>query len=599
MLSAGWKRLVVVLGIGIGAAAVYSCKSSSQGGLAATCSISSDCDSPLICAFGHCHAACAATIDCPPGETCLLSGTVGVCQLPGEAACTSSASCPATEVCASGAGIQGQQCRSSCTSSAGCFNGQQCLPVGAGQSVCIDTTSAATDAGVDGAKGQDSGAATDTSIPDGGQPKDGSRADGTVGDSGSSPDGNPCPSPATAFGSTAQGDSNPSFQSGVGARTANDLLIFSGSVGPASGGDGGAVSEIYVQAFDPTSGASQGPAQPLFSPPSLVNVGDSVGSSLTLYASAIAPTGQIALLYQANFVNSSVNDTGLYAAFLAPGGDGGAAGLSLLKVVLLESIAFRPPQPHVIWSNSNSAFVFSWIRSPAAFTQFIAIGKFTASGQSAGGGTSAVPTDSPDDSANYNGGQDMGSVGESRDLFGATFLNITGSTQWLTVVDGQSNLVGSPIEVTTMGAGNWIEVGGTAGGFVYFYDQQSPGGVTSAFLASSGDAGVMGGFADGGDAGFPTFTFPGGIRARAGRAIADDTGGGAGGVGLALLYTTGGASFAYVNSDGISHTPINSVLTDNYSSQDEVSLTNLAGSFVLSLYSANAHSTQVVASGCP
>ena len=35
------------------------------GGLAAGCTLNSDCDSDLVCTFGRCHTECAATKDCP------------------------------------------------------------------------------------------------------------------------------------------------------------------------------------------------------------------------------------------------------------------------------------------------------------------------------------------------------------------------------------------------------------------------------------------------------------------------------------------------------------------------------------------------------
>ena len=71
-----------------------------------------------------------------------------------------------------------------------------------------------------------------------------------------------CASPQTSFGAIGQGDSNPNFLSGVGALGTNVMYIFSSYMSLASAG---AVSqEIYVQSFDPKSGASKGPSQSLF-----------------------------------------------------------------------------------------------------------------------------------------------------------------------------------------------------------------------------------------------------------------------------------------------------------------------------------------------
>jgi hypothetical protein len=50
----------------VAVALATSCSKSAA--LAADCSINSDCNSPLICAFGRCHNECTATRDCPTGE---------------------------------------------------------------------------------------------------------------------------------------------------------------------------------------------------------------------------------------------------------------------------------------------------------------------------------------------------------------------------------------------------------------------------------------------------------------------------------------------------------------------------------------------------
>jgi hypothetical protein len=480
-------------------------------------------------------------------------------------------------------------CRAPCTpgvangTTGGCLATQTCALI-SGQNVCIDR---AGDGGAgSGDGGSDAGG-------------DGSKGVGN-------PDANPCVSAQTAFGNTAQGDSNPSFQSGVGVRTANDLYIFSGYVGPGSSGDagdaGGAINAVYVQAFDSQTAHSKASAQRLFTQPDLITSTDTVGTNMVLYSSAVAPTGQIALVYVATFTTAG---SGLYAAFLDSAGDaggasdGGAAGLQVQNVVLLatdQTGQGQNSQPHVIWSDASDEFVVSWTYNSGE--ESINVSKFLVGGVPAGGGTSRVPTNDPsgDVDGTFGSGPESGSVGESGDLFGVAYSNVSNSYPEFTLLDSVGNQVGTSIELATTGVGNWVSVAGTSKGFIYFYDQASTASVAEVFLAPSGDAGVVGGFSDGGDAGaLPTFSFAG-ERANAARAISDGTGG-AGGVGLALLYPSG-VSFAYVNADGVGHQGPISVFAHTYGAGDEVSMTNFAGSFVVSLYNASANLTQVAASGC-
>jgi len=92
-------------------------------GLGTGCSLNSDCNSPLVCVFGLCHEACEQTRDCPPGQTCIASGTDNVCTLPSESTCTDAGTCtidtlscdPATQRCVNpcttaGCAVAGQIC---------------------------------------------------------------------------------------------------------------------------------------------------------------------------------------------------------------------------------------------------------------------------------------------------------------------------------------------------------------------------------------------------------------------------------------------------------------------------------------------------------
>lgn len=603
------RTLGIVVALALVSALAAGMSSCSSGGTGSAnvdqnCAINSDCNAPLVCAFARCHNACAASRDCPMGERCVTSGTIGVCQLPNESTCSAPSACHGGQVCG-----PDQQCREQCTPSVGCTTmGDYCLPSGA-TNACYATSNPADEpalimAGIlspDGAilsdaSGGPGGPDGSNGDSAGGGPRDGSGGDGDTG-----PGGNSCPSAQTQFGNVAQGDSNPNFQSGVGARTATDLFAFSGYLGPDPAGDGGGapIVAVYAQAFDAQTATSKGPMQPLFTARNLSTSGGDAGyGGPWLYSSAVAPTGQIVLVYGVHFVSGIVgyNDTGLYAAFLDSTSDGGTAGLRVQKVVQLETATFYG-QPRVVWSNASKAFVMSWWYATSGY--FAKVAKFLVDGRTAGGNSDVVPTDN--NGAVYgSGGVDQGAAGVSGSLVGVGYVSsvAAGYSPWLTVLDPTGSRVGSSFQAAySPGLGNWVAVAGTAGGFVYFYDSIAPAGVAEVFVPTPGDAGVVGASSDGGDAGtFPGFLLPGTLRAVAGRAVNDDMGG-IGGVGLALLYSNG-VSFTYVNPDGTSQVGLNSVFAHAYASGDEVSMTNLNGSFVVSLYSQTNHSTKVAASGC-
>jgi hypothetical protein len=148
----------VVLGAG-------SCSSSKPAtALGAGCSINSDCNGALICAYGLCHLACVTSKDCTGGATCLPPG---VCELPKESACSSTLPCVTGLVCAS------DSCKAPCSpgisagSPGGCQPDQTCSTVpGAAQSVCLDPsddggTPDGSSSGTDGSSGGDSAGGSD------------------------------------------------------------------------------------------------------------------------------------------------------------------------------------------------------------------------------------------------------------------------------------------------------------------------------------------------------------------------------------------------------------------------------------------------------
>ncbi len=537
-----------------------------------------------------------------------------------ESTCTAGAFCEIGEVCGTD-----EQCRVSCTTAGGCTKGDYCVTTGTVGACYSASTSADQStliaAGVlasDGAViGDASVVVVDGSAgSSGGGPQDGSGS--SSGSSGGDGPTNSCPSAQTQFGFTAHGDANANFTSGVGLRTASGMLVFSGYAGPATSGyaasDGGAtVNLVYVQSFDPGQGTTTSQAQPLFQAPA--------GTNFFVYGAAIAPTGQIALVYGYNDCcttpnlpffdyntypqgNESFYGAGIYATFLDSSPDAGSAGVAFARTVPLETGEYLG-QPHVIWSAASQSFVFSWHSRPTNASgvpvgQGVAtVQKFLVTGAAAGGDTDVVPTnDSTGEIVGYN--YDQAALGVSGNLFGVVYVtgapNGVGGAElgypFLTLLDAQGSLVGSTIQISSNDTSpNWITIAGTAQGFVYLYDINT--GVRGAFIPVSGGAAVLP--VDGG-AGFQPIAINGAIEATSAYALADDDTA-AGGVGVALLYLNG-VSFAYVNPDGSVKLQPNRVFAHTYVVSDEYSVGVFGGSFALALYDSVAHSTQIAASGC-
>jgi hypothetical protein len=610
-------------------AGISSCNSSSAAALDQACSINTDCNAPLICAFARCHQACRESRDCTTGQRCVKSGTDGVCQLPTESTCAG-ASCQSGQVCGTD-----QQCRAQCSPSVTCSGSDICATIGT-MSACYATSNSTDEivligAGIlapdgaviaDGSAGMGDGISTGSDAEGGGGSGDATMAtggdggDATMGGSETGPnasDGsgnetsadtgpgmvfNPCPAAQEQFGFVAQGDVNPNYTSGVGVRTATQLLIFNGYVGPpvsgVDAGDAGSVNLVFVHAFDPATAASLGAPSLLFRAPD--------GAGFTLMDVSISPSGNIALAFAyAGFSGPGVDNrsgNSLSAAFLAPAA-GGTGGLKVGYVAQVESGSIYG-QPHVIWSVANQAFLFSWELLGGTWTTKIA--QFLSDGRPASGAGGVVPTDSPAGQVLAGSLYFSGAAGTSGGLVGVGFISnvASGNSPFLTILDSAGNQVGSSIRLAVANT-RWIATAGTAQGFVTFYDNGTAG--AEAFVPISVDGGVAdGGLVDGSaDAGpvgpVSSFVLPGAAGALDVRAIGDDTGG-QGGVGAALLYSTQ-VGFAYVNANGqgpLAH--FNPVLPHTYVAGDFMTISNYRGIFAVSLYDNTKHATQMIASGC-
>ena len=100
--------------------------------LTARCSINSDCDDPLVCAFGRCHEECSSSRDCPGRANCVRSddGDLRVCQLEVEISCNRDGDCSGDQTCAADG-----ECRDGCKKVSECAEEQVCVEQGA---VCAD-----------------------------------------------------------------------------------------------------------------------------------------------------------------------------------------------------------------------------------------------------------------------------------------------------------------------------------------------------------------------------------------------------------------------------------------------------------------------------
>ena len=117
------KRLAMMLGLGwMLALAVDGCtdRKSVPG---KDCLVNTDCDSPLSCSFGKCHATCREARDCAPGQDCVRGADGNVCLLVPESTCGLNSDCPAGLFCA-----KDLQCRAQCEAPVDCATTtQQCV----------------------------------------------------------------------------------------------------------------------------------------------------------------------------------------------------------------------------------------------------------------------------------------------------------------------------------------------------------------------------------------------------------------------------------------------------------------------------------------
>jgi hypothetical protein len=167
--------------VGLGGPFAAGCSSSTTGkaGLATGCTVTSDCDAPLVCTFGLCHTACKTSVDCTGGARCVKSGSSGVCQLAVESLCTYNSDCTPL-ICA-----VDQKCREQCKTNLDCVPGQICAQKACADKGEVNATGQLTGGGADGGPGAGTGGAGGN----GGTTHPGSGGSDTKGEGDASPPG--------------------------------------------------------------------------------------------------------------------------------------------------------------------------------------------------------------------------------------------------------------------------------------------------------------------------------------------------------------------------------------------------------------------------
>jgi hypothetical protein len=406
------------------------------------------------------------------------------------------------------------------------------------------------------------------------------RDSGTAGASGTACTPGQAP---TKFACPATSDSDPNYTSGVGVLTATELLTFNGYAGPDStdggvvdGGTGAKVNRIDVQHFDPITGASKGKAAPL-----LTAAGD--GSGIYIAGAAVAPTGEIAIIYSAaTGINTYVHNYAIYLTFL--GKD--LAPVQSTIFVVMGSSGYLP-NSYVQWLDGE------FVASSTYGDMTARLGRFGANGANLGI-TRTIPTDDPAGQvSNLNFAE--GEVAFSGGTFAVAYISTT-TYPFLTFIDASDALteVGSPVPLPSAQGNQLLAVAGTSQGFVAVYNGTSSS-KTNTLLATyvsnsaSGDAGVPVG---------ATYSFVGGFAYRSmGGTRGSSDGNGAG---FAALYPDGSVTFLYFSADGSIHGNPQTVLqqTNGASDGDEAHITSFAGKFAVSLYSSGEHLTRVITSTC-
>src|ERR1044071_7445653 len=114
------KRLTLMLGLGwVLVLAIDGC-TDRKVAPGKDCLVNTDCDSPLSCSFGKCHATCREARDCDPGQDCVRGADGNVCLLVPETKCGLNSDCVAGLFCA-----KDNKCRAQCEAPIDCATSTQ------------------------------------------------------------------------------------------------------------------------------------------------------------------------------------------------------------------------------------------------------------------------------------------------------------------------------------------------------------------------------------------------------------------------------------------------------------------------------------------
>jgi hypothetical protein len=583
--------------------ALSGCGGSAKPAPGTGCALNSDCATGLICTFALCHSPCVKDTDCATGQMCVKSsavgdgGTINVCQLPAEAHCYYNSMCMAPLVCG-----RDETCRNQCQSSIDCVSGEVCTSSG----VCAlpsdlvkgtnDVTLLTTgrDGGYDAfASGTGAGGAAGSSATG-----TGGSATGTGGSAGATgtggAGGGPTCTAMTRFGRVATGASNPNYTTGIGVKTATELLVFSGYVGPPAtdgGTDGDAgvgtyIGRVDVQHFDLSTGASKGPPSPLFNS---MATGVGLFAALSVNGVAVAPGGQIAVIYEASSATTGgQNAWAVYLTFLD-------ASLAVEQTTQLDAVGFDlyHQQSHVQWLNGT--FIASWLPQNGP----LKIASYDTDGSPADNAI-IVPTNDPSGFL-YNASEPDGDLAFSGNVLATTYIafgDYSGDpfTQQpaLTLLEPTGTQVGSALRLPYGIAASPLGVAGTAQGFVAVYNGADNGdggsdvdSVLATIVSATGTVGQ-------------TYSFPGGYTNTMNNFSVRGASDGSGAA-FSLFYPDGSVSFLYMKGDGSKPANPQPILQQQNPAtvSDQCHLTNLAGGFTLSLFSNAEHLTRVATSACP
>lgn len=521
--------------------------SSSHAALAAGCSINSDCVSPLVCAFGRCHAACKVSSDCPatnPAEHCVVSGADGICELPQEVACSATQACPNSLLCAAD-----EQCRSPCETNNQCPSAQTCvaqpgLSFVAG--ACYETSEP------DGGLVATDGSGSPIAESGGGGPTDGSAT--VPGDTASSMIVGPGCSGASTFGPEAVGAQKASYSSGVGTRTASGLLLFT-SDNAGRMDDAGTFYAADVQGFDFSGHAQDAGLLPA------LNFG---GGLATLIAATTAPDGTTALFYDSLF---SGQYTSTHLELLAP-------DLSIRVSNTIEPSSSEPGD--VQWAGDR--FAFAWLYASNAGTG-IKVQMLGTDGSLYSGATLA--TDVPSGAVGSNAIVSV-AASVSLGLVAVGYVSSAGGSPVVQILDLMGNPVGGPVSLAPVQT-SALAVGGTASGFVAVYDGQGDAGDVQQAVAITPS-----------DAGAPTVSEPIGISG----GVINEVRASSDGFGAAFLIEyADGVSYGYASPGSpltLHATPVTSA-----GGRDPINIASFGGHFGLFVYSDIGQVEYGVATGCP